>query len=157
MKIEQNAAHAVLRTMIAVFSMMPLALVAGEQAIGTWLTENGQARIEIVQCGAALCGHTVWLAEPLDEEGQPKRDSKNPDASLRGRSIIGETPIVWDMKPAGDGQTWQDGYVYDPENGKTYRARMQLDGADTLRLRGYIGRPIFGRTTVWTRVSEAGE
>jgi len=45
---------------------------------------------------------------------------------------------------------WTGGRIYDPKNGKTYSCNMRLEG-DTLKVRGYIGISVLGRTTVWTR------
>ena len=50
---------------------------------------------------------------------------------------------------------WNGGWVYDPESGSTYKAEMQLNGPDVLKLRGFIGMSWFGRTETWTR--ESGE
>ncbi len=43
------------------------------------------------------------------------------------------------------------GTIYDPGSGTTYWCRLTLDG-DRLLLRGYVGVPLFGRTTAWIRV-----
>jgi uncharacterized protein (DUF2147 family) len=51
-----------------------------------------------------------------------------------------------------DDGTWADGRIYDPASGYTYRCHLALDGNDRLRLRGYVGVPVIGRTTTWTRV-----
>lgn len=127
---------------------------AAAEAQGEWVTEEGNARVLVEPCADTpenLCGHMVWLENPTDEEGNPQRDDNNPEPELQGRKLIGETPIVWDMQPDSDGQSWEGGRIYDPENGRTYRARMELVDAGTLDIRGYVGRPIFGRTTTWTR------
>jgi uncharacterized protein (DUF2147 family) len=51
-----------------------------------------------------------------------------------------------------DGDEWSGGEILDPENGKTYRARMKLtDGGQKLVLRGYIGLPLLGRSQTWAR------
>jgi uncharacterized protein (DUF2147 family) len=51
-----------------------------------------------------------------------------------------------------DGDEWSGGEILDPENGKTYRAKMKLtDGGQKLVLRGYIGISIFGRSQTWLR------
>jgi uncharacterized protein (DUF2147 family) len=42
------------------------------------------------------------------------------------------------------------GQLYDPKSGKTYSGSMASDG-DSLKLRGYVGIKLFGRTEVWTR------
>ena len=51
---------------------------------------------------------------------------------------------------------WNDdefagGRITDPQNAKTYRATMKLDGRDRLRVRGFVGIRAFGRTQVWER------
>jgi len=48
--------------------------------------------------------------------------------------------------------TWGNGCIYDPASGSTYTCLLTLDGDDRLRLRGYVGLPLLGRTTAWTRV-----
>jgi uncharacterized protein (DUF2147 family) len=50
-----------------------------------------------------------------------------------------------------EGKVWDDGEIYDPKSGKTYSGTITLQGENTLDLRGYVGLPIFGRTSVWTR------
>ena len=47
---------------------------------------------------------------------------------------------------------WRNGTVYDPTSGRTYSAEARLDGSDRLRLRGYLGIRLLGRTTTWIRV-----
>jgi uncharacterized protein (DUF2147 family) len=48
------------------------------------------------------------------------------------------------------GNIWEDGKIYDPKNGKTYSCKMTLEGNE-LKVRGYVGFSLLGRTTVWTR------
>ncbi|MCC5810166.1 MAG: DUF2147 domain-containing protein [Ectothiorhodospiraceae bacterium] len=136
-------------------ALPPLGMAASPE--GVWLTEGGSAQIEISRCGDAYCGHTVWLENPYDDEGELARDSNNPDSDLRDRELIG-LKILWDMEPAPRRDNrWEGGRVYDPENGNTYRARMDLEDEDTLSLRGYVGAPMFGRTSTWTREEEIRE
>jgi uncharacterized protein (DUF2147 family) len=47
---------------------------------------------------------------------------------------------------------YDNGTVYDPENGKTYKCIMTLENINSLYVRGYIGFSFIGRTDVWTRV-----
>jgi hypothetical protein len=46
--------------------------------------------------------------------------------------------------------SWSQGKIYDPKNGKTYSCKMTLEGNE-LKVRGYVGFSLLGRTTVWTR------
>jgi uncharacterized protein (DUF2147 family) len=48
--------------------------------------------------------------------------------------------------------TWASGSIYDAATGNTYTCHLAPDGDDRRRLRGYVGIPLLGRTTTWTRV-----
>ena len=47
---------------------------------------------------------------------------------------------------------WAGGMIYDPNSGNTYKGTMRLVDRNTLKLRGYIGISLFGRSDTWTRV-----
>jgi uncharacterized protein (DUF2147 family) len=51
-----------------------------------------------------------------------------------------------------DGSAYKDGTITDPQDGKTYRCRLKLEGKDTLQVRGYLA--IFYSTQYWKRVKE---
>lgn len=53
-----------------------------------------------------------------------------------------------------DGNEWSGGKILDPKNGKEYKCYIQLLDKNTLKLRGYIGFSMFGRTAIWKRASE---
>ena len=121
---------------------------------GLWLVENGEARVEIGSCAEALCGRIVWMEEPFNDQGERKRDIHNPDAGLRERGIVG-LEILRGVGRAPEGETvWKGGTIYDPNNGKTYRCTLRLEGPDRLRIRGFVGVSLFGRNTHWTRVHD---
>ena len=133
--------------LLGVCASMPL---LAAQPLGLWNTEDNQGQVRVSECGNAVCGDLVWLAEPLDDQGQAKMDRHNPDEMLRSRPLQG-LRILWDMQPDDDGKTWKNGRVYDPESGKTYQGRITLESDDVLKLRGFVGTPLFGRTSTWTR------
>jgi uncharacterized protein (DUF2147 family) len=47
---------------------------------------------------------------------------------------------------------WEKGTIYDPENGKTYSCKIYLENKNTMKIRGYIGISLIGRTDTWTRI-----
>jgi uncharacterized protein (DUF2147 family) len=51
-----------------------------------------------------------------------------------------------------EGDDWVDGTVVDPENGKEYKGKIWAVGTDTLKMRGYIGISLLGRTENWVRL-----
>src|SRR5258708_145829 len=135
---------------LAVLSLVIVAVRAGAQpppVLGRWLSESGKGVIEIYPCADKLCGKLVWLADPI-RDGAPAVDRDNKDAALRQRPLCG-LMMLGDFRQL-EAKRWGDGWIYSPENGKTYRATMTLDG-ELLKLRGYIGIPLFGETQTWTR------
>jgi uncharacterized protein (DUF2147 family) len=131
---------------LALISIAP-ALAA--DPLGTWLTGSQKSKVRIVNCGGALCGNLVWLAEPMDPAtNQPKLDDKNADAGKRSRPLLG-IPIVLDMRPSGTPDKWE-GHVYNAEDGQTYAGSFTLTGANTAELKGCVAA-IFCKTQTWTR------
>lgn len=138
--------RAAIPVFLAVLAVAP-ASAAPQDAFGVWLTANREAAIEVQPCGAKACGRLVWY---LEKRSGPDAglDSKNPSPEQRSRRLCGIT-MLGGFMPTATG--WQDGWVYDPESGNTYSGTMEPDGPDRLRLRGYVGIPLFGRTEVWSR------
>ena len=127
-----------------------------DSVLGIWQTAEGKSKVEVYECGDKYCGKIVWLQKPNYPEndgmgmaGKPKIDRKNPDESLRKRSIIGLN-IIEGFKYDSDLE-WDDGTIYDPQSGKTYSSKMTLIESGKLELRGYVGIPLFGKTVYWTR------
>jgi len=128
----------------------------GNAIVGVWDNEEKDAKIEVYHCGEKYCGRIISLKEPNYPEGSrdgvpgtPKLDHHNPDANLRIAPIIGLI-IMHDFAFSGSDE-WVGGTVYDPKNGKTYSGKLTLVSPSQLKLRGFIGISLFGRTSVWTK------
>jgi len=129
----------------------------GDVITGLWEVEDGGGRIEIARCGAGYCGAIAWLREPLyppdDKDGmggRPLLDRENPQKELRRRPQLG-LQIMAGYTFRGD-NFWDNGTIYNTENGKTYRSSITLLSQNRLELRGFIGIPLLGGSTVWKRV-----
>ena len=125
----------------------------GSDAIeGVWLTDNSKAKFQIFKTtSGTYAGRIVWMLHPNGPDGKPKTDEKNPKETLRGRFIqnaILLTGLKWDA----DEEEYKDGRVYDPTSGKTYNCNAKIEGAE-LKLRGYVGISLLGKTTSWTRTT----
>jgi len=151
------------RKLLVAAMLMTLGSAASAQAqsvMGTWLTASGVAQVQIGPCAdpsaGAICGFIVGLINPKGPDGQVvapdvATDYRNADPGLRSRKVIG-MPLIWGFKKTGDPNVFEDGHIYNGENGKTYNANISLQPDGTLRLRGYVGSPMFGETQIWTRV-----
>lgn len=122
----------------------------GDAILGVWETGSGKARVKIDKVGDKFFGKVVWLREPLNEEGKPKVDKNNPDEKLRTVPLLGYK-LIKDFSFKGE-KVWEDGTIYDPENGSTYSCTIKMTDENTLDVRGFIGVSLFGRTDVWKRI-----
>lgn len=68
------------------------------------------------------------------------------------KTVIGHD-IIWGLHKKKH-NLWEDGRILDPLHDKSYRVNMRLaDHGQKLRVRGYIGIPLFGRTQFWERAA----
>ena len=122
---------------------------------GVWLTEGGSAKVELFPCGDKVCGKVIWLKQPKYANsfdgpvGMEKVDRKNSDPALRNRPIVG-LQVMEGLSLEGD--WWRNGSCYDPQSGNTYQCKMRLNSPSELRLRGFIGISLIGRTYTLNRV-----
>jgi uncharacterized protein (DUF2147 family) len=115
---------------------------------GTWLNEERTAKIQVYKEGKTYSGKIIWLKEPIDPEtGKPKLDKLNPDPKLAIIPLLGLC-IMKNIAFDGDDE-WNGGTVYDTKNGKTYKCYLKFDTPQILKLRGYIGFSLIGRTSHW--------
>ena len=141
-------------TLIAFLAVSAL-FAQKDQVVGYWLTEEGQSQVHIFEKNnGKMYGKIVWLEEPLNEDGSPKRDIENMDEEKQHRKILGMT-ILKDFEYDQADEKWENGKIYDPESGKTYDCYMWFDGNNkVLNVKGYIGLSVIGRKTEWTRETE---
>ena len=159
MKLPVATRYALVLFALAAGTASPAA-AQGSSVYGLWLTESKTAHVELLSCAAQgrgpVCGRLVKLLNPRGPDGKPVPpehvvDFRNADAALRNRKIL-ETVFLYDFKSAREPNSFEEGTIYNAEDGKTYRANLRLQADGTLVLRGYVGTPLFGRSQTWTRV-----
>jgi uncharacterized protein (DUF2147 family) len=128
--------------------IFPIALQA-QSPVGLWKTiddESGEAKshIKIYKEDGKLYGEVEKF---LKKSGKTHCE-KCPEPH-KGKPILG-LRVIWDLEKSGD--EWTEGEIMDPVKGKIYRCTISLDGKDTLKVRGYLGFSVFGRTQEWSRV-----
>jgi uncharacterized protein (DUF2147 family) len=129
------------------FGVISTAKAQADQIEGFWYNDIKDAKIQIYKSGdGKFYGKIFWLKEPL-KDGKPRLDEKNAKEELRKHPILGLVILKGFQK---SGETYSEGSIYDPQNGKTYDCKMNYKGKK-LSIRGYIGISLIGRTTVWER------
>ena len=137
---------------MAMLSSLAQSAKVGDEIIGIWKTGSGKGKVEIVKKGNQYLGKIVWLNEPTDPKtGKPKTDVQHPDAALHQRPILGLVNL-WGFVFKGNNK-WEEGHIYDPNNGKEYKCIITLKNDNTLIVRGYIGISLIGRNDTWTKSS----
>ncbi len=144
-------------TLVALILLPTAALTAAAQTgapLGTWLTEKKDGIVEIYRCNGsdALCGKLAWFKIKADDPNPLGLDLKDPDPARRNQPLC-DMIFMWGFKPS-DPNKWENGSVYDPDNGNTYHATMKLQADGTLDLHGYIGISLIGRSEIWTRYKD---
>jgi uncharacterized protein (DUF2147 family) len=102
-----------------------------------WLTQAGDAKVQVSRCGAGICGKVVWLKDPIDKAtGRPQTDDKNPSPALKSRPMIG-LQLFSNMQPSGP-NAWS-GVVYNADDGQSYASTVTQLDANRLEVRGCVG------------------
>jgi uncharacterized protein (DUF2147 family) len=124
-----------------------------DRVIGVWLNGEGTGKIEIYKTTSGhYAGKIIWLKEPIDPDtGKPKLDKRNPNKSKRSAPTLGLVNLRG-FRYNDEEKIWEHGKIYDPKNGKEYSCKMVLGSDNTLKVRGFIGISLIGRTDTWTRV-----
>lgn len=132
------------------FTLQAAPAAADPKEVGVWYDDTGKGAVKIEICTpTTLCGKIYWLKEPMADDGQPKIDRHNPEPSKRRRPICG-LPIMGNLEKISDGG-FDNGWVYDPKEGKSYSVALDLVGPDTLKVTGYKGMRFLGKSFIWTR------
>ncbi|GAB4433866.1 MAG: DUF2147 domain-containing protein [Turneriella sp.] len=128
-------------------------LMANDVA-GTWMTiddETGQPKSHIniwIDNGVAYGKIIKLLNRKPGEDPDPICDKCT--GADHGKKVVGLV-ILRGLKQEGD--EWKGGTIMDPKNGKTYKCKIKAENnGQTLRVRGFIGFSLLGRTQIWKKL-----
>ena len=120
----------------------------GQSVIGHWetyddKTNEKKAIIEIYESENRYYGKIVE-----NISGEANAICENCNGKNKDQPIIGLV-VIEDIKK--DGDEFNGGTILDPNNGKTYKCYLELINNNKLKVRGYLGFSVFGRTQYWIR------
>ena len=121
-----------------------------QSVLGKWKTiddETGVEKsiVEIYEVKGKLFGKIIEIFEAKNRNR--KCDLCTGDD--KDKPILGFV-IIRGLKK--DDDEYNGGKITDPKNGKTYKCYITLEEKDKLKIRGYIGISLLGRTQYWVRV-----
>jgi uncharacterized protein (DUF2147 family) len=121
-----------------------------QTVVGKWKTiddETGKAKsiVEIYEKSGKIYGKVIDI---LEQENK-KKICVNCSGDDKDKPILGMIVIKGLSK---EGTEYTNGKILDPKNGKLYKCYITLETKDKLKVRGYIGISLFGRTQYWYRI-----
>jgi len=121
-------------SIVALFTMLTASAALADPR-GLWLAQDG-AKVRITACGAGFCATIAAPKSRLDPEtGSAWTDKHNPEATLRGRPLVGV--VVIDARTP-DGPARWSGRLYNVDTGNSYTGRLlEIDG-NTIRIEGCV-------------------
>lgn len=118
--------------------------------IGKWKTiddETGKpvSVIEIFEKQNKIYGKVIEIFNPKTKVPRCEQC----DGEDKNKPIVGLVVIKGLIK---DKDEYTHGKILDPKHGKLYKCSLSLESRDRLKVRGYIGINLLGRTQIWERV-----
>lgn len=124
--------------------------VQSQTVVGKWKTIDdvtGQAKsiVEIYEKSGKIYGKVIDIINPVKKKDLClKCEGENKNAPILGLVIIRDLEK--------DGDEYNGGKILDPTKGEEYKCLIALESKDKLKVRGFVGVSIFGRTQYWFRV-----
>ncbi|WP_050764080.1 DUF2147 domain-containing protein [Beijerinckia indica] len=116
--------------------------------LGKWAADDGSVKLEMFKSGAEFWAHLLFGNQIMEADNTTfKKDTKNPDPTLRSHSLEN---IVFIHGLHWDNGEWTGGSLYDASSGSTYKCKVEMKGNKML-LRGYLGISLLGQTREFHR------
>ena len=126
---------------------------SGDEITGIWWNDIKTSKIKVEKKDGKYIGTIVYIIPEMFVNGEPEKDTKNPDLNLRNRSRL-NLQILNGLEYNPKEKEWAGGTIYDPKNGKTYECYVWMEGNQTLQLKGFVaGIRMLGRKSTWTRTN----
>lgn len=131
------------------WAVLTPALAEQNPVLGLWQSFDDQGKptgyIRITEDAGVLKG--------VIERGLPNEDANRRCTECKGerknQRMLG-MDILWGLRKQGDEYT--GGEILDPFSGNIYRAKLSLlENGTVLKVRGYVGVSLFGRTQIWKK------
>lgn len=139
----------------AILVLAPVAHAQEATPVGRWVTvddNTGKDRsiVAITEKNGVLTGHIEKLILEPGEDPAPKCDKCPGDK--KDQPVIG-LEILWGL--SRDDDEWSGGKILDPDNGKSYKCWIKvIDEGRRLKVRGFIGISLLGRTQYWKKAKD---
>ena len=138
-----------MKKLLTLLFLVCTSVMLSQDVVGKWKTiddKTGETKsiVEIFEDDGKIYGKVAEiLVEGRKDAVCKECEGKDKDRPIKGLMII--------RGLEKDGDEYNSGKILDPENGKLYKCYIELEEEDKLKVRGYIGFSLIGRTQYWYR------
>lgn len=120
----------------------------GQSIIGQWVTYDDKTN-EKKAIIAIYKTNNLYFAKIIESYVSDRNALCDTCKGINKGVPINGLVIIENIKK--DGDEFNGGTILDPENGKIYKCYLKLMNSNKLKVRGYIGFSLLGRTQYWIR------
>ena len=132
---------------LTAFLMAETAWADPHNVFGVFLTDEGNVRVEIIDCGdGSPCGYFRWF----DDQEPPSANLTRRFSAQMGQPLLNALMLKGFSKRAAD---WRRGRVYDSDNNKIYAARLKRLADGSLQVKGCLGP--FCQSQIWSEAKRS--
>ncbi|KGL61100.1 MULTISPECIES: DUF2147 domain-containing protein [unclassified Polaribacter] len=137
------------KTLISLTFLIITASINAQNIFGKWHSTNENTG-EVDSVIEVYKKDGKAFAKVVDIKDAARKDAvcEKCEDENKNRPILGLNILTGLEK---DGEEWSGGNILDPRNGKIYKCYIKLIKPNKLKLRGYIGLALFGKTAYWER------
>ena len=125
-----------------------LAFAEAQTIFGKWKTLDELGKVEAIVEVYNKEGRAYARIVEIFDENKRNRNCDKCKGARKNKPVLGMN-ILSGLKK--DGEEWNGGKILDPKNGKEYKCYITMPESNKLKLRGYIGISLIGRTEYWYR------
>jgi len=134
---------------LTIFLLIAFSSTMNAQTIfGNWLSKNKDGTFDSVIKVYKKDGKVVAKIIEIKDTSRQNAVCELCEGKNKNKPILGLN-ILTGLEKQDD--EWSGGTILDPRNGKVYQCYIELVKPNKLKLRGYIGILLFGKTAYWER------
>jgi uncharacterized protein (DUF2147 family) len=123
-----------------------------DRVCGKWMSSENSLVVQVYKNGDRFKAKVVWFKDhPAAIPMEECCDKHNPNPALRNRKLVG-MDVLNGLKYDAESDSWEDGIIYDAQQGKEWNASAYINKEGLLKVKGYWHWKIFGRTMSFKRV-----
>lgn len=139
-----------MKNIILILHLLLFTSLSAQSVIGKWKTiddVSGEVKsiVQIYEENGKIYGKVIEIMDA----SKRNRLCENCPGVLKNKPVLG-LKIINGLEK--NGSSYENGKILDPESGKEYKCYISLEDDKTLKVRGYIGISLMGRTQYWKRI-----